>query len=123
MAEELWFDSRQKQKIFLFSSVPSGFKHSIQRVRAVLSVAVQGPKHEGDRSPPSNVEVKNEGAPYLHFLICITVYTWTTLLFFYLHMHVKTPALNGRLFHSLHLLVQRRQRSGQGQMLRCCEHN
>jgi hypothetical protein len=78
----------------LLQNVSSGFKYSIQRAQAVLSPAVQGPKREGDHSPPSNVEVKNAGALYLHFLICFIVYTWTTLLY----MYVKRPALNGRLF-------------------------
>lgn len=82
----------------LLQSVPSGFKYFIQRVQAVLSPAVQGPKREGDHSPTSNVKVENEGALYLHFLICFTVYTRTTLLYLSLYMYVKRPALNGRLF-------------------------
>ena len=82
----------------LLQSVPGGFKYFIQRVQAVLSLAVQGPKREGDHLAPSNVKVKNEEALYLHFLICFTVYTWTTLLYLYLYMYVKRPALNGRLF-------------------------
>ena len=82
----------------LLQSVPGGFKYSTQRVQAVLSPAVRGPKRDGDHSPPSNVQVKNEGALYLHLLICFTVYTWTTLLYLYLYMCVKRPGLNGRLF-------------------------
>jgi hypothetical protein len=37
---------------------------------------------------------------YLIFLICFTVYTWTTLLYLYLYlyMYVKRTELNGRLF-------------------------
>lgn len=106
----------------LLQRVPSDFKYSTKRARAGLSLAVQWPKCEGDHSPPSNVEVKNQGALYLHFLICFTVYTRTTLLYLCLYIYVKKPALMDACFHSVHLLVQRMQRYGQGQLSGCCEH-
>jgi hypothetical protein len=63
-----WFESRQKQKIFLLSTASRPVLRPTQpRIQWVLSVPVphvhlKRTEYEADHSPPSNAEVKNGGA-------------------------------------------------------------
>jgi len=56
------FDSSQRQRFFLFATtfrlVLGPTQTSLQWVPGALSPGLKWPEHEGDHSPPSNVDVK-----------------------------------------------------------------
>jgi hypothetical protein len=73
--ERQGFDSQQRQNVFLFvtASRPALWlmPSSIQREQGALSPGVMRPDCEADHSPPSNAELKNDGAisptpPYVY---------------------------------------------------------
>lgn len=58
ITEESWFDSRQGQVIFLFSSVQTG--SGAHSASCQWAPGVKRPAHEADHSSTSSVEVKKE---------------------------------------------------------------
>jgi hypothetical protein len=63
MAEEQWFNSKQGQEIFLFSTEPTLLQEPnqphIQQAQGGISLGVKQPGCEANHSPTSSEKVKN----------------------------------------------------------------